>query len=161
MLQKGEDYIKKLYAQEIFQTEDNRPINDNMARGTYPISLTMGENDVVDLQQQGFPIMVIWPEDVPRMIGAAGSHLSLIDGHPHPNAAKLWANWFASREGQEMFEKAAAKPSLRVDVSHASIPSFSLIRPGEQPYDVNSWEFSVENTEAYQARLREVLGVSQ
>ena len=38
---------------------------------------------------------------------------------PHPNAAKLWVNWWLSQEGQTLMHTTAAdaRPTLRVDVT--------------------------------------------
>jgi ABC-type Fe3+ transport system substrate-binding protein len=159
MLQKGDDWIRKLYAQELFITDENRIIADNMARGSYPISLTLGEQEIMFLREQGFPIEVIWWEDLPRQAGGGGTYMGVIAGAPHPNALKLWVNWFASQEGQTMYSAAAAQPSRRVDVPPGTVPAFSVLRAGERTYDSASWDLNVVNSQTYAQRLNAALGI--
>jgi ABC-type Fe3+ transport system substrate-binding protein len=56
---------------------------------------------------------------------------------PHPNAAKLFINWFLSREGQIDFQKISAKHidagaegSLRMDIAKDDIPARNRLAPG-------------------------------
>jgi len=49
--------------------------------------------------------------------GSAGSGLSILNKAPHPNAAKVFANWFLSREGQAVIQKKVRKQTRRIDVA--------------------------------------------
>jgi len=51
----------------------------------------------------------------------------VVNRAPHPNAAKVFINWFLSREGQLIAQSIAAKQgdsidSLRIDISKDMIP---------------------------------------
>jgi ABC-type Fe3+ transport system substrate-binding protein len=55
---------------------------------------------------------------------------------PHPNAAKVFINWFLSREGQSDFQKTSAKfvdagaeASLRMDIPKDDIPPRNRLNP--------------------------------
>jgi ABC-type Fe3+ transport system substrate-binding protein len=55
-------------------------------------------------------------------LSAGQGFLTLINQAPHPNAAKVFVNWFLSREGQLNFQRALAQAeegspdSLRTDI---------------------------------------------
>ena len=47
--------------------------------------------------------------------GSTGSALAVFNKAPHPNAAKVFINWFLSREGQALSQKAVRKQTRRVE----------------------------------------------
>jgi ABC-type Fe3+ transport system substrate-binding protein len=49
---------------------------------------------------------------------------------PHPNAATIFANWFISKPGEEMYDKVQNTPSRRTDVHIASVPDYLYPKPG-------------------------------
>jgi ABC-type Fe3+ transport system substrate-binding protein len=59
-------------------------------------------------------------EVVPITGGAA--HVAVVNRAPHPNAAKLFINWFLSREGQIAVQNLAAKEAEGVDSFRMDIP---------------------------------------
>jgi len=54
--------------------------------------------------------------------------LALVNRAPHPNAARVFINWYLSREGQIALQKALANlgddpsDSLRIDIPKDSVP---------------------------------------
>jgi ABC-type glycerol-3-phosphate transport system substrate-binding protein len=65
--------------------------------------------------------------------------MALLNRAPHPNAAKLFINWFLSREGQALHQKLQAEAkapadSLRVDIPKDYIPLADqwLMKPRRQ-----------------------------
>ena len=40
----------------------------------------------------------------------------MVDGAPHPNATKVFMNWFLSQEGMDIYAKVAKLETLRKDV---------------------------------------------
>jgi ABC-type Fe3+ transport system substrate-binding protein len=78
---------------------------------------------------------------------------------PHPNAAKLWVNWYASKEGQELAAPALGQPSNRVDVeANKKLPPFLIPQPGRDYFDLNDWTFVTVDERPLRARMRELLG---
>jgi iron(III) transport system substrate-binding protein len=65
------------------------------------------------VREKGAPVAWFSPEP----ISVAVSQVALLQRSPHPNAAKLFANWLMSREGQEAFHQATkavpSHPALR------------------------------------------------
>ena len=49
------------------------------------------------------------------MSGGSG-HLVVLKNAPHPNATRVFVNWFLSREGQEVYTRAMHQATRRLDV---------------------------------------------
>ncbi|HZT07748.1 MAG TPA: extracellular solute-binding protein [Chloroflexota bacterium] len=156
---KGEDYVRKLFVDQKAQSSnDDRQLADWMARGIYPINLNMTEEDVLDLMKEGMKLEAFSFDDLPPQTGAGGAFLIVIDPTPHPNAAKLWVNWFASKEGQEMAAIALGEPSNRLDVeANKKLPQFLVPQPGRDYFDINDWNFTAD-VESIKPRLQSLLG---
>jgi ABC-type Fe3+ transport system substrate-binding protein len=58
---------------------------------------------------------------------------------PHPNAAKLYANWFYSREGQQAMVDIIGRASRRVDVDNTKLPEWGRPRPDVQYMNLNHY----------------------
>ena len=61
--------------------------------------------------------------------------VSLIEPAPHPNAAKVFLNWWLSRKGQTAFQEITAKSgepknSLRLDIPKDMIPAEEIPHEG-------------------------------
>ena len=57
------------------------------------------------------PVML----DFTRTDSSRWGHIGLMEGAPHPNAAKVYINWLLSKSGQELLAKATATNSRRTD----------------------------------------------
>ncbi len=115
----------------------------------------MGCRDSEKANKQGLPVddldMVDWKEGA--HISSGGGSLGLIKGGPHPNAAKLFINWFLSRRGQialQNYEDLYGEDppnSRRIDIpkdmSAGEQPArgraalFRLLRPQALRYDAD------------------------
>jgi ABC-type Fe3+ transport system substrate-binding protein len=69
------------------------------------------------------------PDGPGDLIGGFGV-LKQLKGAPHPNAARVFMNWYASRPGQEVYSRATLEPSTRIDVKIAAVPAYVIPRPG-------------------------------
>ena len=90
-----------------------------------------------DAKTQGLPVNWFNPGHFKEAVGISGgpAHVAVVNRAPHPNAAKLFINWFLSREGQLMAQNIAAKhgegiDSLRMDISKDMVPP--AFRRGEK-----------------------------
>ena len=78
----GEDYVRALFRdQQVVISRDERQLTDWLARGQYPISLSAGTNDVVNLRQEGFPISVVLTNrpEAPGMVTAGFGMIALLE----------------------------------------------------------------------------------
>lgn len=141
----GEDYVKALYQdQQPGVSNDYRMLSDWMARGRYPISLGLGSEDIERLRKDGFPIT---PRrdfaDAAGIVTAGFGLVMLLQPAPHPNAAKLFVNWIAMKEGGEVYNRAQMSVSARTDVDNAWAPEYSVPVPGVEYFDTYDWNFTV------------------
>jgi len=138
----GNDFLDALYiGQQVKLTADNRQLAEWVARGDYPIGIALVQFAVEIYRKQGLPIERIFPKDGPGSLTGGFSVVMLIKNAPHPNAAQLFANWFASREAQTIYESQMMETSLRTDVSGTSLPDYVRPKTGiAYPVDDYSYE---------------------
>lgn len=115
------DYLRKLAEQMPAVTRDRRLQAEWLAQGKYPLGLAAGFQDVSPFIEAGAPLRNVTPVEGTYISGAAGS-IVIIKKAPHPNAAKLFINWYLSREGQTVFTRAHVSHSGRIDVPYDFLP---------------------------------------
>jgi len=118
MMAYGEDFIKKLLTeQDVVIVRNYRQMAEWAVRGRYPIVVGLSAQMLQEFWAQGLgkDVKVVRPKAAVWTVSAAA--LSLMEGTPHPNAAKVYINWLLSKEGQELYAKATASNSRRTDVA--------------------------------------------
>jgi ABC-type Fe3+ transport system substrate-binding protein len=120
----GPKFIQRLFSEmELTLTRDFRQGIDWLAQGKFPLALFFSTSDVKAAARQGLPVEVLdnssFKEGVPMGVGFGT--LALMKNAPHPNAAKVFINWFLSRKAQialqkDMTQIADAPDSLRIDI---------------------------------------------
>ena len=152
----GSEFLRKLFIdmQPVY-SRDRRQMTDWLAQGKY--ALCMGCRDSDRARKQGLPVddmdMVDWKEGLP--ISPGGGSISLIKGGPHPNAAKVFINWFLSRRGQIALQKYddlyGQEPpnSRRIDIPKDMLPPSSRLVEGRRYFDFSEPKYS-DMTPIYQ-----------
>lgn len=136
----GGDYVKQLYlGQEVFLVREQRQLSDLLAKGSHPIALSIEAQEQVRLEKEGFKLAEM--TKLPIYTNAGFGLLGLVDKAPHPNAAKLFVNWMASKEGAQVFQEAQRHVSVRSDLDTSSFPTYVIPRPGTQYFDSYDWSF--------------------
>jgi hypothetical protein len=128
--QVGEQWYHRYFAPEFRVTlmADPRIISDQMALGKFAMCFPCANvgRPLRDLQALGAPVYEFGGEKHPgfreqQFLATSGarSNLGVVAGGPHPNATKVFLNWFLSREGQTAMHLFAQgpRPTLRVDVT--------------------------------------------
>ncbi len=120
----GPEFVRRLYTEtEITLFRDRRQGTNWLATGKFSLCHLCREIDKA--AQQGLPVDEISPEKLKEggTIGGGGSSVvALINRAPHPNAAKVFINWYLSREGQSVWQKVMnlkeveASDSMRIDI---------------------------------------------
>ena len=113
---KGEEFLKKLVQQELFLTRDLRQLADVLAKGKAAIAFGIGRSQAEPFVKAGLPIR---PAPAPKEgLPASNSFgvLGVVKDPPHPNATKIFINWFLSREGQDWYGRVMQNGSRRLDV---------------------------------------------
>ena len=121
LLTMGEATLRSFLAtQQPVTSTDRRQVGEWIVRGQYPIVSGVAPDSFGVFRQQGIDTSQVKPLDPTNpkgLIYTAGTgSLGLINRAPHPNAAKLFANWLLSQEGQAAYSKITGYNSRRLDV---------------------------------------------
>jgi iron(III) transport system substrate-binding protein len=155
----GPDYVKKLYLeQKPVLSRNARQSMQWLAEGSYPILLGPDTAEMINFKKLGYQIEAILPSDGPSMLNAGWGLVCLMNKAPHPNAAKLFVNWFAGHAGQETFANATQSVSLRSDIKYEGLPSYLFPQRGTKYMDTSDWKFVTETHEATQNKVQALLG---
>jgi iron(III) transport system substrate-binding protein len=160
-IQYGEDFVKKLYIdQKMLISRDRRQIGDGLARGAYPIALGAEDEEMERLQKEGFPIHRVYSlQGMSDVVSPSVGHVALFNNAPHPNAAKLFVNWIASKEGLEVYSRARGGVPMRNDIDAASyLPAEVIPKEGVDYFDSYNWEFVLNTKEKIRLRVKELMG---
>jgi iron(III) transport system substrate-binding protein len=144
-IQLGEEFVKRLYIdQKPVRTRERRQFTDWLARGTYPICLNCREDDVRPLLKDGFKVLEIFElSDVPGAVNGSPWLLTVANKAPHPNAARIFVNWLASKEGVEIYSRGYGSATLRTDVDESFLSPGNIPRPGINYFDDTDWKWVV------------------
>jgi len=146
-LQFGENFMRRLYVeQKPITVRDRRQINDWLARGTYPIALDADDDEVKRMQQEGLPVAAVYGlTDMQLILSAGIGQIGIIDHAPHPKAAKLFANWIASKEGLTVLARSRGAMPTRTDIDASQWLADEMIpKPGMQYRDMHDWNLAAE-----------------
>ena len=143
----GPEFIRKFFGGMDIQFSKNfRQMTDWLAQGKYAIC--MGCKDSMRAKNQGLPVddfdTTRWKEG--SSFSAGGGSLSLLNQAPHPNAAKVFINWFLSRKGQIALQKLGDPDdppnSRRIDIPKDDVPPTNRLLPEGRYFDVVKPEYS-------------------
>jgi iron(III) transport system substrate-binding protein len=144
----GPPFMTKLFGEmQMTFSRDSRQMTDWLATGKLPLCLrcTAG-GEVGKAKQQGLPIDFLGTESWKEggSSSAAGGTLTFVNRAPHPNAAKVFINWFLSREGQIALQKLGrpdAHNSRRIDIPKDDVDPFNKLVEGKKYFDLARSEF--------------------
>lgn len=144
----GPEYIRRLFGTMDIMYGDRRVITDWLAAGKYPLCL--GCRDAERAKTQGLPVDTFdtgaWKEG--DDITTGGGSISFMKGAPHPNAARVFVNWFLGRKGQLLMQSSRdlygerAPNSRRLDIPKDMLTEESRLIPGRKYFDVSLQEYS-------------------
>ena len=128
--------------------------------GDAPTRERLVDAAIETLKAEGFPIEVLRDlPDAPGQVSGGFGLVALANNAPHPNAARLFVNWMAMREGNETYNRAEVLVSTRTDVDSSWAPPYIVPRPGVDYFDTYDWEFTVNSRAPEEvARLRRLTG---
>ena len=109
----GQEWVTKMQAQNVVFSQNSNDGMNQLARGEVAIALAEGSNDLANrLMQAGQPLKAVWPED---FVYGSANGFSVIKGGPHPNAAKVFVNWWFTQDGQQLMASYGQFPN-RTDI---------------------------------------------
>lgn len=160
-VQLGEAFARKLYVnQKPVLSRDERQLTDWLLRGVYPIVFGADNARVDEMQKQGLPVLTVRHlADLPGTVAVGNGLVALFKNAPHPNAARVFVNWLASKEGLEVYARALGWSPTRNDIDERSfVPPDSIPAPGTDYFDSSDWEFTVTAKERARLRIKELIG---
>ena len=113
---KGEEYLKKLAAQEMFLSRDQRQLADSLAKGNIALTIGLTYYTFLPFIKAGLPVKSLPDMREGTYTSCGSSALSVVKNSPHPNATKVFINWLLGKEGQELYGKAMGQATRRFDV---------------------------------------------
>jgi len=135
----GPTFLRRLFSEMALTLYARFPQGEDwLAAGKYLLCLCRHQS-ISEAKTQGLPVDLMDPSLFKEGTGveSRAKTLVLMNQAPHPNAAKVFLNWFLSREGQSDFQKTGAKildagaeGSLRMDISKDDIPLRNRLNPG-------------------------------
>ena len=157
----GPKFLRQLYSgMDATLYRDNRLALDWLGSGKF--SLAFFVQKVEEAETKGLPVMQ-FRQALKEGVGLSSrvGHMALLNRASHPNTAKVFINWYLSRQGQELFQKlqiAAHDPadSLRIDVSKHQIPPADRRQDGVKYLDLDEQKV-FDPTPAIQL-IKETLG---
>ena len=98
-------------------------------------TLPSNSRELTFLARKGLPVKRIWLPKQDSILEANGSGccISVFSKAPHPNAAKLFVNWFLSKEGQTLTHTKIPfleRSSLRNDIPFGEVTPDQRRAPG-------------------------------
>jgi iron(III) transport system substrate-binding protein len=125
----GTEFIRRLYTEmDITLFRDRRQGVDWLVTGKFPICFFCTRSDIGLAKRQGLPVEEFGAMKEGLGLTSSSGNMGLVNRAPHPNAAKVFVNWFLSRDGQLTLQREYAKAmvtaanSLRVDIPKDMIP---------------------------------------
>jgi iron(III) transport system substrate-binding protein len=144
----GPEFIKRALGAMDVTFGDRRTITDWLAAGKFAIC--HGCRQIEKASGQGLPVEDFetgdWKEGQPLSTG--GGSICLIKGAPHPNAARVFINWFLSRKGQTAMQKSndlygeLPPSSRRIDIPKDMLSAENRLVEGRKYLDVARHEFT-------------------
>ena len=140
----GKDFVTKLYkGQNVVLSRDYQQVADWVAHGTYPIGLAVPHSYLIEYTKAGVGIANPELADAPDAVGAGFGLVFLWNHARHPNAARLFANWIASREGLTAYAQSNLQVPLRTDIDPTWIPPRMVPKPGVKYLDTYDYDFEL------------------
>jgi ABC-type Fe3+ transport system substrate-binding protein len=124
---KGEEYLKKLVAQDLYLGRDQRLLAESLAKGRVAVMIGLSYYSYLPFLKAGLPIKTL-PRLQEGNYGTGGSgNLAIIKAPAHPNSTKVFVNWLLGREGQEIVSRALGQATRRLDVDTRFLREFGTI----------------------------------
>src|SRR5258705_11523136 len=111
--ERGWTYYEKLRGNDVMIVQGNQQGSDMLKRGEPLIAVGALDSYAADLKKEGHQIKTLYPSDGVFVIP---SPTSVVKGSPHPNAAKLFAEFMVGDDAQKVFP-ADGGYSVRIDIA--------------------------------------------
>jgi iron(III) transport system substrate-binding protein len=157
--EKGPEFVRKLFVdQQPLKQQDRRQLMDSLARGTTPICLTCKIEHARELQNEGYKIREIFELDGSKQrITTAPFVLTLLKDAPHPNAARIFINWMATKEALEIYSRGNGTATLRTDADESFLNPEIIPKPNKAYFDATASSWILDGRPGAMKKAREVI----
>jgi iron(III) transport system substrate-binding protein len=146
---KGEDFTRKLYdGQKVTLSRDYQQVADWVGQGSYPIAIAATPNYLDKYIKSGVKLALTGSADLPEMpdapsaLGGGFGTVGVWNKAPHPNAARVFVNWIASKEGMALYSQAQQQVPARTDIDASGwIAPYQVPKPGIKYLDTYDYDF--------------------
>jgi iron(III) transport system substrate-binding protein len=139
---KGKEYATQLYkGQGVVLSRDYQQVADWVAHGSYPIGIGVTHQYLVEYYKAGIPLKEMNVADIPQTLSGGFGLVNLWTNAPHPNAARVFVNWIASKEGVSVYGPIENGVPVRNDVDPTWLPADQIPQPGVQYFDTYDPEY--------------------
>jgi iron(III) transport system substrate-binding protein len=156
---KGEDYLKKLAGQKLLLGRDQRVLAESLAKGKIALVIGLSYYSLLPFAKAGLPVRSVPSARDEVYVSGGSGNVTIIKGAPHPNATKVFINWFLGPEGQETYSRAMGQATRRLDVDtkwlkeFGVLPAKDTLTPDQYPTLENQSEEKILKTRPPAAEL--------
>jgi iron(III) transport system substrate-binding protein len=155
---KATEYFTRMRAQAGAVDRDQRRQIEWIVYGKYAWLFGPNNSMLYQLAQRGLKFGVLSTfKDYGTHIGTGSGCIALVNRAPHRNAARLYVNWFLSKEAQTTWSRALNLQTRRIDVPLDHIPSYLLVKPGGK-YWVSYYEKDAIRSPQEEAVIKRLFG---
>jgi ABC-type Fe3+ transport system substrate-binding protein len=129
----GADFIKRLFGQmDVALFRETRQGVDWLANGKFAICFFCSADEVRKANAQGLPVDTFGAMSEGAGLVSLYGTIVMPTNAPHPNAARVFINWFLSRDGQLALQRELNKSglggvdSLRIDIPKDDVTADEL-----------------------------------
>jgi len=141
----GAEFIRRLFGEmDVVLSREHQQALDWVGVGKVALCAFCRDGFATKAKSQGLPVDFINHnnlKEMPRLRGSA-SAITVVNKAPHPNAAKVFINWFLSRRGQIVYQESHGdRDSLRIDIPKDKVPAGQRRIAGRKYFFVEGPEF--------------------
>lgn len=140
----GPEYVRRLFGEmDVTFSPDQRQNAEWVRSGRMLLNLRPENREVTQLLDLGAKVQVVPTLKAQgRTIDSSGGSdgilfLPNLDPLPHPNATKVYVNWFYSKAGQQAMVDIVERASRRLDVDHSKLPDYARPVQGVEYLNLN------------------------
>lgn len=113
---KGEEFLRKFAAQDLFLSRDQRQLADTLAKAKVSFTVGLSYYTFAPFLKVGLPIKPMPDMKEGSYTSCGSGALTILKGSSRPNATKVFVNWLLSKEGQDIYSKAMGQATRRLDI---------------------------------------------
>ena len=141
----GPEFIKRLFGQmDVTLFRETRQGVDWLANGKFAICFFCSADEVRKANAQGLPVDTFGAMSEGAGLVSLYGTIVLPTNAPHPNAARVFINWFLSRDGQLALQRELNKTglggvdSLRIDIPKDDVTAEEVRNPKVDYLDLDA-----------------------